>query len=67
MDYNEIFTPMARLDTIQLVLALAAQKEWHIYQLDVKLAFLHDELSEEMFIEQPHGYELKGNELGTVV
>jgi len=39
VDYNEVFTLLARLDTIRLVLALATQRGWKIYQLDVKSAF----------------------------
>jgi hypothetical protein len=62
IDYAEVFAPVARLDTIQLVISLAAQKEWVIYQLDVKLAFLHGELNEEVYVEQPPGYEKKGRE-----
>jgi len=62
VNYNEVFAPLARLDTIQLILALAAQKKWTIYQLDVKSAFLHGVLNEEVFVEQPCGYEIKGNE-----
>lgn len=62
VDYGEVFAPVARLDTIRLVISLAAQKEWTIYQLDVKSAFMHGELNEEVFIEQPPGYEAKGNE-----
>lgn len=57
-----MFAPVARLDTIRLVIALAAQKEWTIYQLDVKSAFLHGELNEKVFVEQPRGYEQKGEE-----
>jgi len=53
---------MARLDTIRLMLALVAQKGWTIYQLDKKSAFLHGVLNEEVFVEQPYGYEIKGNE-----
>ncbi|KAI5311969.1 hypothetical protein L3X38_041142 [Prunus dulcis] len=41
IDYNETFAPVARLDTIRNLIALAAQKEWHLYQLDVKSAFLN--------------------------
>ena len=44
------------------MISLAAQKEWTVYQLDVKSAFLHGELSEDVFVEQPHGYERKGEE-----
>ncbi|CAL2259665.1 unnamed protein product [Prunus armeniaca] len=53
IDYTEVFAHVARLDTIHLVIALAAQRQWTIYQLDVKSAFLHGELNEEVFVEQP--------------
>ena len=53
---------MARLDTIRLVISLAAQKSWVIYQLDVKSAFLHGKINEEVFVDQPPGYEQKGHE-----
>lgn len=62
VDYTEVFAPVARLETVRLVVSLAAQKRWTIFQLDVKSAFLHGELSEEVFIEQPPRYEKKGNE-----
>jgi hypothetical protein len=62
IDYTKVFAPVARLDTIRLVVALAAQKKWTIYQLDVKSAFLHGELNEEVFVEQPCGYVKKGCE-----
>lgn len=52
---------MAWLDTIRVVIALAAQTKWTIYQLDVKSAVLHGELSEEVFVEQPCGYVKKGH------
>jgi hypothetical protein len=62
IDYAEVFAPVARLDTIQIVISLAAQNSWVIYQLDVKSAFLHGEINEEVFVDQPPGYEQKGNE-----
>jgi len=48
---------VARLDTIRVVILLAAQKGWMIYQLDVKSAFLNGKLNEEVFVTQPSGYE----------
>ncbi|KAM1668041.1 hypothetical protein ACFX2K_047429 [Malus domestica] len=62
IDYAEVFAPVARLDTIQIVISLAAQKSWKIYQLDVKSAFLHGEIEEKVFVDQPPGYEQKGQE-----
>ena len=62
MDYTEVFAPVARMDTIRMIIALVAQKNWTIFQLDVKSAFLHGELSEDVYVEQPRGYEKKGSE-----
>ena len=53
---------MARLDTIRLALALAAQKGWKVFQLDVKSAFLNGYLQEEIYVDQPEGFEVKGKE-----
>lgn len=59
VDYDEVYAPIARMDTVRMIIALAAQRSWIIYQLDVKSAFLQGELSEEGYVEQPKGYELK--------
>lgn len=62
VDYTEVYAPVARWDTIRMIVALAAQRNWSIYQLDVKSAFLHGELSEVVYVEQPRGFEKKGDE-----
>ena len=62
VDFSETFTPIARLDTIRMLLALAAEKGWKIYQLDVKSAFLNGYLEEEIFVEQLEGFVVKGKE-----
>ena len=51
VDHKEVFTPVIRLDTIGLMLALAAQNNWPIYQLDVKSAFWHGELQEHIYVD----------------
>ena len=62
VDFTEVFAPVARMETVRMIIAMAAQKGWQIDQLDVKSTFLHGELSEDVYVEQPRGYEQKGNE-----
>lgn len=62
VDYTEVFAPVARMETIRLVIALATLRGWPLYQLDVKSAFLHGELHENVFVEQPCGYGQRENE-----
>lgn len=62
VDYTKVFAPVALMETIRLVVALAAQKRWTIYQLDVKLVFLHGELNETVYVDQPRGYVQKRDE-----
>lgn len=50
------------METIRLVIAVAASKRWEIHHLDVKTAFLHGELREEVFVVQPEGFEVAGKE-----
>lgn len=62
VDYSDTFAPVARLDTIRLLLATAAQKGWKVFQLDVKSAFLNGTLQEEIYVEQPEGFVEQGEE-----
>ena len=62
IDYEEIFAPVARLDTVRLLIALAAHHNLKLYQLDVKTAFLNGILEEEVYIHQPEGFEIEGEE-----
>ena len=56
VDFSETFAPVARLDTIRMVFALATKNGWTIHQMDVKSAFLNGYLEEEIFMEQPEGF-----------
>ena len=62
IDFNETFAPIARFDTIRTVLAIAAHWKWEVYQFDVNSSFLNGVLNEEVFLKQPTGYEIKGEE-----
>ena len=48
----------ARLDTIRVIVALEAFYEWEFHHLDVKLAFLNGKILEEIYVQQPEGYEV---------
>jgi hypothetical protein len=56
IDYNETFSPVAKMNSICLVLSLVASHKWEVHQMDVKYAFLHGDLQEEIYMEQPPGY-----------
>lgn len=62
VDYTEVFAPVARFDTIRVILVVAAQSNWDVFQLDVKSAFLHGELKEEVFVQLPEGFIKKREE-----
>lgn len=62
VDYEDVFAPVARMDTVRLLLALAASKGWPVYHLDVKSAFLNGEINEDVYVEQPKGFSIPGKE-----
>jgi hypothetical protein len=62
MNSTKVFALVARMYTVHMIIALAAQRSWPIYQLNVKSTFLHGELSEDVFMKQPRGYEQKEGE-----
>ena len=56
MKYNKTFSPVARMDSIRMVLAIATSKKWEVHHMDVKSAFLYGDLEEEIYMRQPEGY-----------
>ena len=56
IDYDETFYLVENMDSILLALAIASSKGWELHQMDVNNDFLHGDLSEEIYMEQPHGF-----------
>ncbi|GJT79435.1 putative ribonuclease H-like domain-containing protein [Tanacetum coccineum] len=57
IDYDEVFAPVARIESIRLFLAHASFKDFVVYKMDVKSAFLYGKIEEEVYVCQPPGFE----------
>jgi hypothetical protein len=57
LDFEETFAPVARLESIQILLAYATHHSFKLYKMDVKSAFLNGPIKEEVYVEQPPGFE----------
>jgi hypothetical protein len=57
LDFEETFAPVARLEPIRILLAYAAHHSFRLFQMDVKSAFLNGPIKEEVYVEQPPGFE----------
>ena len=62
IDYFDTYAPVARISTIRLLIALASIHNLIIHQMDVKTAFLNGDLDEEVYMNQPQGFIMPGNE-----
>ncbi|KAF0923599.1 hypothetical protein E2562_006591 [Oryza meyeriana var. granulata] len=62
VDFDEVFAPVARIESVRLLLALAAQEGWPVHHMDVKSVFLNGELIEEVYVRQPPGFTVVGHE-----
>jgi hypothetical protein len=60
-DFDETFAPVARLEAIKMFLSYSCHKNFKVYQMDVKSAFLNEDLEEEVYMEQPKGFSLTDN------
>jgi hypothetical protein len=63
VDYEETFSPVAKLETIRMFLSFSSYKKFKVYQMDANSTFLNGNLEEEVYIEKPEGFILinKGN------
>jgi hypothetical protein len=62
IDYDDTFAPVAHIESIRILLALAAQEGWRVHHMDVKSAFLNGNLKEEVYVWQPSGFIVSGQE-----
>ena len=62
MDFEEVFVPVARMESVRLLIALAAQESWKIHHMDVKSTFLNGEAEREVYVNQPPGFIKEGEE-----
>ena len=60
IDFGDIFSPVAKVTSIRLLLSVAAAFDFEIEQMDVKTSFLHEDLEEEIYMKQPEGFMVKG-------
>jgi hypothetical protein len=60
IDFGEIFSPVAKLNSIRFLLSIAAAFDLEVEQMDVKISFLHGDLEEEISMKQPEGFVVKG-------
>lgn len=61
-DYDQLFAPVVRHTTLRILLAIAAKREYVVHHFDAKSAFLNGNLEETIFMKQPPGFEVEGEE-----
>lgn len=62
IDFDEIFSPVARFETIRTFLAACVQEEMHVHHMDVIAAYVQGDLSTTIYMNQPEGFLIKGQE-----
>ena len=65
MDYSNTFSPIAKMTSVRFFISLVATYNWDLHQLDIKNVFLHGELQDEVYMEQPPGFVAQ-EEIGKV-
>jgi hypothetical protein len=62
IDFDDSFVPVARMESVRLLIALAAQEGWRVHHMDVKSAFLNGDLKEEVYVHQSLGFAIPDKE-----
>jgi hypothetical protein len=62
IDFDNTFAPMAQMEFMRLLFALATQESWHVYHMDIKSAFLNGDIKEEIYVHQPSGFAIPSKE-----
>ena len=62
IDYEDIFSLIMRITSVHLILSIVTYIDLELYQMDVKTVFLNEKLNEEIYMDQPLGFETKGQE-----
>ena len=61
MDYQETFAPVAKMNTIRIIISIVVNRDWALQQFDVKNAFLNGDLEEEVYMELPPGVKTRSS------
>ena len=62
IDYKETFSPVSKKDSLRIIMALLAQYDLELHQMDVKIAFLKGDIEEEIYMDQPEGFSMNGKD-----
>jgi hypothetical protein len=62
IDFDDAFAPVAQMESVRLLLVLAAQEGWCVHHMDVKSVFLNGDLKEEVYVHQPPGFAIPDKE-----
>jgi hypothetical protein len=60
IDFNDVFFPVVKHSSIRTLLSIVAMHDYELEQLDVKIAFLHGELEDDIYMNQPEGFVIPG-------